>query len=170
MKKNLSISRNLGWITSSGLFSVQRTEGVCHCPNSRQQMRCSRVDSVLPVPGVKALLPLSNVFVGIHNKTTVILATFPPERVHDATPSENHTSRVPSDTTQSPPYLGFGMTHPRATANNRRHIDRRVASRQEVTCLVSSSCEPAGGLYPSASVLFCQESRPYKKQPKAAWY
>ena len=115
------------------------------CPNFRQQMRCSRVDSVLPVPDVKPLHPPSDVLVGINSNTTVILATFPPEspRCHAF---QNHTCRVPSDTTQSPP--GVGMTHPRERLPTTGAASQRnVASRQEVmACLVSSSCEPASGL------------------------
>ena len=111
-------------------------------------MRCSRVGSVLPVPDVKALPPPSDVLVGIRNSTTVILATFPPEKVQGATPSKNHTCRVPSEHDSKPTFPGFGMTHPRErllTAGAASH--RPVASRQEVmACLVSSSCEPAGGL------------------------
>ena len=84
MKKNLSISRNLGRITSS-VFFCPANQRRLPCQNFHQQMRCSRVDSVLPVPGVKPLPPPSDVLVGIHSNTTVLLATFPPEKDHGAT-------------------------------------------------------------------------------------
>ena len=71
-------------------------------------MRCSRVDNVLPVPGVKPLLPPSDVPVGIRSNTTVILATFPSEKDHGATLSRNRTSRVPNDMTRNPPSQALG--------------------------------------------------------------
>ena len=81
------------------------------CPDFRQQTRCSCVDSVLPVPGVKPLHPHSDVLVGIHSSMTVILATFPPENDHGATLSRNRTSHVPNDMTQNPLSQALGMTH-----------------------------------------------------------
>ena len=71
-------------------------------------MRCSRVDNVLPVPGVKPLSPPSDVPVGIRSNTTLILATFPPEKDHGATLFKNRTFRVPNDRTRNP---GIGITH-----------------------------------------------------------
>ena len=61
------------------------------------------------------------------------------------------------------------MTHPMERllttgADSQRRVDSKQA---KMAYLVSVSCEPAGGLYPSASCrLFpAQESRPHEKQP-----
>ena len=108
-------------------------------------MRCSRVDNVLPVPGVKPLPPPSDVPVGMRSNTTVILATFPPEKttvprfpeiahpVYQTTRLETHLPRLWDD----PPHRERLLT---TGADSQRRLD-----------LVYVSCEPAGGLYPSAS-------------------
>ena len=66
------------------------------------------------------------------------------------------------------------MTHPmERLLTTSADSQRRVDSKQAVMAyLVSVSCEPAGGLYPSASYRFfsAQESRPHEKQPQASWY
>ena len=66
-------------------------------------MRCPHVDTVLPMPDVMPLPPLSDLLIGIRNSTTVILATFPPEKDHGATLSRNRTAHVPNDMTRNPP-------------------------------------------------------------------
>ena len=51
----------------------------------------------------EATAPPSDVLVGVRSNTTVILATFPPEKDHGATLSRNRTHHVPNDKTQNPP-------------------------------------------------------------------
>ena len=111
MKKNLSISLPC--------FSCPANRKRLPCPNFHQQMRCSRVDNVLPVPGVKPLLPPSDVLVGIHSNATVILATFPPEKDHGATLSRNRTSHVPNDILETHLPRLWDDPHHGATSPNR---------------------------------------------------
>ena len=44
----------------------------------------------------------------MRSNTTVILATFPPEKDHGAALARNRTSRVPNDMTRKPTFPGFG--------------------------------------------------------------
>ena len=91
---------------------------------------------------------------------------------HGATLSRNRTSRVTKRHDSKHTFPGFGMTHSmERLLTTSADSQRRVDSKQAVMAyLVSVRCEPAGGLYPSASYFSAQESRPHEKQPQASWY
>ena len=137
MKKNLS-TLSQSWLNH--VFSVFLSANQKRLPC---QMICSRVNSVLSVPGVKPLLPPSDVLVGIHCNTTVILATFPPERPRCHAFQKSHIPCTKRDDSQ-PTVAGSGMTH---------SMERLLTTGA-----------------PSASYFSAQERRPHEKQPQASWH
>ena len=132
---------------TSSVFFGPANQKHLPCPNFHQQMRGPHVDNVLPMPDVMPLPPLSDVPVNDNS------GHVPSRKDHGATLSRNRTAHVQPHL----PRLWNAPPH-RAAADNK--------------CRFTVTCEPAGGLYPSASKTFfsAQESRPHEKQPQASWY
>ena len=121
------------------VFSVQRNKSVCHVQTF---IKCSRVDSVLPVPGVKPLPPPSDVLVGIRSNTTVILATSPQEKDHGATLSRNRTSHV-TERHDSHPVRAAVNNRCRFTASSRFKASNDGVPGFRQLCTRRAACIPA---------------------------
>ena len=96
MKKNLSINLSQSWLNH--VFSVFLSSE----PKAFAMSKLSSTNEMLSCRQRAAGARCAVVLVGIHSNTTVILATFPPEKDHGATLSRNRTSHVPNDMTRNP--------------------------------------------------------------------